>query len=329
MTRTRSKAGEDGFILIVVLSAVLVLSALLFGFAQTTRTSLSKADSFYRTEQAWNGAWGGLQMALAVVRDVNAIAIDPQAAKLLTGENRFSVGDANCSVVITEENGLLNVNRLKGTDGQFDRQRIDQFLRLIDVLNRQEKDVPPIGYGIVPALIDWIDNDNEVTCLTFVQHDNLGAENDYYQTRTPPYTCRNGPIDATDELLWVKGMTPEWLGRLRPYLTCVGDGKIDINAAPRLVLQSLSEQIDAATAEMMVRQRAIKPFQNVTELRDVAGMTDNMTHDLQRLITINPPERFYRVASQGNIEDHRCTIEALLRRNTQAGTVDIIQYREH
>ena len=328
MTQIRLAQRQDGFILIVVLGAVLVLCALLFGFNQTTRTSLAKADSFYRTEQAWNAAWAGLQIAVATIRDVNAVCADPQSAKLTTAENPFTIGDVNCTVVIAEENGLLNVNRLKSTDGQLDRRRIEQFLRLIDVVNRQQKDLSPIGYGIVPAVIDWVDSDDKITCLPFVQRDNTGAENDDYQMDTPPRSCRNGPVDSLEELLWVKGMTPENFGRLRPYLTCVGDGKIDLNAAPKTVLQSLSEQIDAALAETIVQQRKLKPFKSLAELGNVPGMTDNICRDIQSLITVNPAERFYRVRVQGNIQDHRCTMEAQLQRNSQAGTVDILQYRE-
>ena len=326
--RMMARQRQDGFVLLVVLGVVLTLCVLLFGFSRTTRASLGKADSFYRTEQAWNGAWGGLQIAVAVVQDANEAGVDPQYATLFTAENVFSVGDANCSIVIAEENGLLNVNRLSAADGQPDRKRVDQFLRLIDGVNHQQKDAPPIGYGIVPAIIDWVDKDDEVTCLAFVQHDNLGAENDYYQTRTPPYPCRNGPVSALEEILWVKGMTPEGFERLRPLLTCVGDGKIDINAAPKPVVQSLSEQMDAALAEMVVRQRTLKPFKSLAELQSVPGMTDNVCSDIQSLCTVRPQERFYRVTSRGSLQDHRCTMEALLRRNTQAGTVDIIQYRE-
>jgi general secretion pathway protein K len=325
-----------GFILIVVLGAVLVLSALLFSFNQAARTSLGKADRFYRTEQAWNGAWGGLQIARAAVRDVNAVGADPPSARPLARESTFAVGDANCAVTMAEENGLLNVNRLQGAEGQLDRKHIGQFLRLIDVLNRRHKDLPagrqdlpPIGYGLVPAVIDWIDSDQEVTSLPFVQRDNLGAENDHYQTLTPPYPCRNRPVDAVAELSGVKGMTPEAFRRLRPFLTCLGDGKIDLNAAPPPILESLSEQIDPALAERIVRQRKLKPFRTVADLRRVPGMTDNVCRDLQSRITLTPAERFYRVTSQGRLQDHKCTIEAILRRNTQAGTVDIIQYHEH
>jgi len=328
MTQTGPTRRQHGFILLVVLGVVLVLCALLFGFSQTTRTSLAKADSFYRTEQAWNAAWGGLQIALATIRDVNAVATDPPSARLLTSENTFAVGDANCVVAVTEENGLLNVNRLKGADGRLDRRHIDQFLRLIDVVNHEQKDLPPIGYGIVPAVIDWVDSDDEITCLPFVQQDNTGAENTDYQGSTPSRSCRNGPVDSVDELLGVKGMTPESFRRLRPYLTCGGDGKIDINAAPKTILQSLSEQMDAPLAEMIVQQRKLGPFKTLAELGRIPGMTDNICREIQSLITVNPAERFYRIRARGNSRDYQCTIEAELRRNTQAGTVDILQYRE-
>jgi len=328
MTQTGLGQKPNGFILIVVLGVVLVLCALLFGFSESMRTSLAKADTFYRTEQAWNAAWGGLQVAIAAIRDVNAVSAPPQSAKMLTSETTFAIDDVNCTVAITEDNGLLNVNRLKDADGQPDRKRIEQFLRLIDVVNRQQKDLPPIVYGIVPAVIDWVDADDEITCLPFVQRDNTGAENDDYQGATPRRSCRNGPMDSLDELLWVKGMTAEGLHRLRPYLTCVGDDKIDINAAPTAVVQSLSEQIDSALAEMIVRQRTLKPFRTLAELGGVPGMTDNICRDIQNLITVSPAERFYRVQSRGDTQNHRCVMEAELRRNTQAGTVDILQYRE-
>lgn len=328
MTHGTAKGKPEGFILLVVLGAVLVLSAMLFGFAQTTRTRLAKAEGFHRTEQARQGAWGAIQIAAALIRDVNDFWADPQTAKLLSRETTFTVGDANCCLTLTAENGLLNVNSLKGANDQIDRRRIDQFLRLIDILNRQQKDLPPMGYGIVPALLDWIDSDSDVTHLTFVQQENTGAENDYYQTRTPAYACRNGPMDSVEELLQVKGVTPETFARLRPYLTCVGDGKIDLNAAPKIILQSLSEQMDATLAEMIVRQRAVTPFKSLADLRSVPGMTESVSRDIQNLVTIRPTKSFYRVRARGEAQEYRATLEALLQKNPQAATVDIIQYRE-
>jgi general secretion pathway protein K len=328
MTHAAAKGKPEGFILLVVLGAVLALSAMLFGFARTTRTRLAAAESFHRTEQARQGAWGAIQIAAALVRDVNDFWADPQTARLLSRETTFPVGDANCCLTLTAEDGLLNVNSLKGADDQIDRRRIDQLLRLIDILNRQQRELPPISYGIVPALLDWIDSDDDVTYLAFVQQDNTGAENDYYQTCTPAYACRNGPLESLEELLQVKGMTPETFARLRPYLTCVGDGKIDLNAAPKIILQSLSEQMDVTLAEMIVRQRAITPFKSLADLRSIPGMTENVARDIQNLATVRPTESFYRVRARGEAQDYRATLEALLQKNPQTATVNIVQYRE-
>jgi general secretion pathway protein K len=180
----------------------------------------------------------------------------------------------------------------------------------------------------VPALIDWTDKDDEVTCLTFVQQDNLGAERDYYERRDPPRTCKNAPLDVVEEILGIKGITPENFQRLRPYLTCLGDGKVNINAAPKLVLQSLSEQIDEAIAQMILAQRQRKPFGTIGELRNVPGMTDNIYQAIKDRITVSPSERYYRVTSQAKAAERKCTLEAVLRRNMQAGNVDISEYRE-
>lgn len=319
---------SSGFVLIVVLGAILVLSALLFGFNQAARTDISVADGFYRTEQVRAAAWAGLNLAIATIRDTQDIQMDPRYAELLTGENEFIVDDANCSVTIAEENGLLNVNTLKTAEGQLDRRRIEQFLRLIDLLNHQPGDSARIGYGVVPCIIDWTDRDNEVTHLDFVKNEGLGAEEGYYQTCAPPYPCRNGPIETIDELVWIKGMTAESFNRLRGLLTCRGDGKININAAPKLVIESLSEQIDGALAQMVVNQRRVRPFRSPAELRNVPGMTDNIFRSIKDMVAVNPTERYYRVLSRASMSQRRCTIEALLRRNTQAGNVDIILYRE-
>ncbi|MBN2133404.1 MAG: type II secretion system minor pseudopilin GspK [Sedimentisphaerales bacterium] len=319
---------RGGFVLIVVLATVLLLSTLLFGFSLTARRKLEAADSFYRTEQAWSCARAGLHIALATIAEANDLYTDPRLTKLTTGENTFDVADGSCSITIAEENGLLNVNSLKDKDGRLRRARIDQLLRLIDRLNRREKTAERIDYGIVAALIDWIDADDEVTSLPFVEHDNRGAEDAYYQTCEPPYHCRNAPVDILDEMRWVKGMTPEALSRLGGALTTLGDDKTNINAAPPLVLQCLSEEMAPALVEMIVNRRTRRPFQSIAELRDVPGMTDNIYQSIKDNITVDPKDRWFRVVAQGDSGGRNTRIEAIVRRNTRAQNVDIVVYRE-
>ena len=128
---------SHGFVLVVVLGMIMMLAVLLFGFNWRSRTHLNVADAFRKSEQARNCALAGLNIALAAVRGHHDICTDSRYADLLTGRNSFAVGRGTCSIAVVEENGKLNVNLLKDKDGQLSRMRVDQFLQLIDVLNRR------------------------------------------------------------------------------------------------------------------------------------------------------------------------------------------------
>jgi general secretion pathway protein K len=202
------------------------------------------------------------------------------------------------------------------------------MLRLIDSLNQQQCLNSPISYSLVPAIIDWIDSDDEVTCLSFVTHNNLGVESDYYSNLDPPYYCKNRPLDVIDEILLVKAMTPQILDLMRDYLTVYGNGKTNINCAPKPVIQSLSEKMDPALAQMIVDRRQIKSFENIAELRHVPGMTNDTYSAISKIITVNPEEIYYSVTSQGDCDGLRCTIVAMLTRNPTTKSVDVILYKE-
>ena len=319
---------RNGFVLIVVLGMIMLLAALLFAFHRTTLASLAVAEGFHQSERALNGARAGLSVAIAAIADTNDVTADPRYTALRTGEEELPIADGTVQVTVTEESGRLNVNALKDKNGQLNRRLIDQLLRVIDLLNRNKDAAGRIGYGVVAAIIDWIDSDDEVTLLPFVDSDGRGAESEYYQGLAPPYRCKNGPLDTIEELQWVKGVTPEALAALRDLLTTTGSGKININAAPPLVIESLCEHMDATLARMIVQRRGTKPFRTVADLRDVPGMTDNIYMALKDAIEVQPENPCYRVVSRGRVENRTCEIEALVQRNTEAGNVDILLYRQ-
>ncbi len=319
---------RNGFILVVVLGMVMLLSALLFAFHRTTRGSLEMAEGFRRSERAMHSARAGLSVAIAAIAEANDVTNDHRFADLQTGKEVFSVNDGTCTVTITEESGRINVNTLKDQNGQLNRKRIDQLLRLIDLLNRRKDAGGRIGYGVVAAIIDWVDSDDEVTLLPFVNATGQGVESSYYETLRPPYRCKNGPMDTIEELQGVKGITPAAFAALRDLLTTTGSGRINVNAAPQLVIESLCEQMDSALARMIVQRRDFKPFETTAELRQVPGMTDNVYLAIQGMIEVRPSDSYYRVHATGQSEDRTFAIEALLHRNTRTGNVDIILYRE-
>lgn len=63
--------------------------------------------------------------------------------------------------------------------------------------------LPGMTEEISDAILDWMDADDEPRPY--------GAEYDYYQQLTPPYQPANGPLISIEQLLLVRGVTPQLL----------------------------------------------------------------------------------------------------------------------
>jgi general secretion pathway protein K len=328
MRPKKIKTERGGFVLVVVLCMVIMMSVLLLGFNYESRTNLSSVDDFRKAQEALNCSKAGLNIAIAAVRDTPDIHNEKSLLNLFSGEETFAVDQGDCSIIISEESGKLNVNHLKDVNGNLNRTRVEQVLRLIDLLNQRQAGRFDIGYGIVPAIIDWTDGDDEIECLDFIKNDNLGAESSYYSQLKRPYKCRNKPLETTEELLLVKGITSAIFDRIREYLTVYGEGKINVNCAAKLVLESLSENMDPTLAQLIIERRRFKPFESITELRDIPGMTDGLYRAINKVATVEPTDQYYHVTSRGEVGSLDRTATAILRRNTETKSVDMILYKE-
>jgi len=328
MKLKRAKTKQKGFIVIVVLCMIICLSVLLLGFNYQSRNNLRAVGDFQKSAQALNCAKAGLNIAIAAIKDSEDIPIYKRSLDLLSDENTFDIDDGKCSITVAEENCKLNVNLLKDKNGQPNRTRIDQLLRLIDLLNTEGTGHSHIGYGLVPSIIDWTDSDDQVTHLPFIKYENSGAESAYYGNFETPYSCRNAPLEVTEELLLVKGITQDVFECMHDYITVYGNGKVNINRASKLVIESLSEKMDAVLARMIIDRRRIKPFNSIMELRDVPGMTDNIFNAIRKTATVSSTSQYYHVTSRGSVGHRNCTIVAILRKNMKTGNVEVVLYKE-
>jgi len=322
------KTKENGFVIVVVLCMVMLLTILVVGFNQRARIALKDADRMEKSARTLNCARAGLNLAIAMIRDNNDPAASGSLRNLSATDLEFDVEDGTCRLNLTAESGKFNVNLLRDKDGRLNRTKIDQMLRLIDRINQTQTDGTQIGYGLVPAIIDWIDTDSHVTTLPFIKGENRGAESDYYQTLDTPYRCKNTPIDATEELLLIKAITPEIFERIRHYVTAYGDGKININVAPARVIESLSEDMNPVLARIIIERRQFRPFESITELRNIAGMTESIYQDIAGTAVVRAAQPYYRVICQANVADVSRKITAILRKNSKAGTIDVVWYTE-
>jgi len=63
--------------------------------------------------------------------------------------------------------------------------------------------LPGMTEDVADAILDWLDPDDTPR--------EAGAEVDYYSGLSPPYAPKNGPVDTVEELLLVRGVTPQLL----------------------------------------------------------------------------------------------------------------------
>jgi type II secretory pathway component PulK len=63
--------------------------------------------------------------------------------------------------------------------------------------------LPGMTEDVADAILDWLDADDEPR--------EYGCEIEYYSGLTPPYKPKNGPLETVEELLLVRGVTPQLL----------------------------------------------------------------------------------------------------------------------
>lgn len=312
----------------LVLCTIIMLGALLFAFNAESRDSLSAAEDLRNGVHALNCAETGLNIAIAALKHADGVRSNGALRDLLDGREDIELREGTCSITVAEQSSKLNLNLLKTKQGRLDRARIDQLLRLIDLLNRSDFEAPAISYGIVPAIIDWIDSDEEVTVLPFVRNADSGAESSYYSSLERPYRAGNAPLNTTEELLLIRGITPDVFERIVDYVTVKGEGKIDINSASKILIESISEKIDSALAQMIVNRRLRKPFSHLGELQEIPGMTESAYLAIRRAATVRPEAAHYKVTSRGNSAGREHTIVATVRRDPDTSKLDIVLYDE-
>jgi DNA uptake protein ComE-like DNA-binding protein len=133
---------------------------------------------------------------------------------------------------VMDECGRINLNALMQLDSSG-KVAHDMLMTL-----------PNMTEDIANSILDWIDPDDDPRPN--------GAENDYYESLTPPYRCKNGPLDTLEELLLVKGVTPQLLfgndlnrnGVLDPEEDD-GSGTLDLGWAAYLTVYSRELNVDS------------------------------------------------------------------------------------
>src|SRR5262249_12543156 len=106
--------------------------------------------------------------------------------------------------------------------------------------------LPNMTDDVANSILDWIDSRS-------TQPRSTGAKDLYYSSLSPAYHCKNGPLDSLEELLLVKGMTPQLLfgnDRNRNFLLDPeendGSGQVDRGWSAFLTIYSRELNVDSS-----------------------------------------------------------------------------------
>lgn len=157
------------------------------------------------------------------------IPTDPKSAGSLKG---IPIGQGVFSFEIVDE--ARKINLLKASAATLER-----FIREVGRADAKT------AHTVANSLLDWQDADSGTL--------EGGAENVYYRLLKDPYDVPNRKLEVIEEILWVKGVTPDLFRKIRDFVTIWGDGKININTASREVL--LSVGCTASLAEKIIAFR--------------------------------------------------------------------------
>jgi general secretion pathway protein K len=291
---------ESGFALILTLVITALMVAVVVEMIHQVYVDTSLSRSFRDGQQASilaeSGATGAAKLLqLGLSQQGYSSLSDQWATPLKLDDEAGSI-----QITISEESGKINVNALVQQIGDYEPFTQGVLQRLGTRLKLTE--------DITPAIADWIDSND--------QPRSGGAESSYYRTLKPPYSARNGKVQTLTELSLVKGISPELVGKLQPFVTIYSDvmaspvPTVNINTAPLEIVAALDKGIDDRMAERIVAERRIQPFKSIGELSRVPGL-DTIATGLGGRITVKG--NLFRITSMAKVKDSGRTVESVVR----------------
>jgi type II secretory pathway component PulK len=199
-----------GVALLVVLWLMAALTLLLYSFLAQMQVEYSLSGGYGDEKKAEQLAWSAIDYACVSADNNTQPWHGPSDTAWYHNPDRFyevELGDGAFSLM----------HPTYDDDGKLRWGLEDEASKLS--LNVATKEMlmklPRMTEEIADSIIDWRDADSNPGPS--------GAENSFYQALNPAYNCKNAPFETIEELLYVRGVTPQVLYGLDQNL----NGRID------------------------------------------------------------------------------------------------------
>jgi type II secretory pathway component PulK len=210
------------------------------------------------------------------------------------------------AIAVSDLGAKVNINTV-------DEGELQQFLLAsgIDAL---------VADALSQAMMDWRDADD------FRRF--RGAERGDYERASARELPRDGPFESTDELRFVRGMTPAIRATIGPKITVFGSGQVNVNKASEAVLLSVRGIGPLAAAAIVGMQRSHRRIDGLRQLLDLLPASSRATleQDATGVGRLTFDTHEIEVRSTGRIAGSpvRVTETAII---TRAGGAPLITWR--
>jgi general secretion pathway protein K len=256
---------EDGVALLIVLWVITILMVLVMSFSLLTRTEANSTVFFRDGVQKKFFAEAALERAIMEINHRQtyknqAVVLEGNEVVRIDGRAyNGSIGTGRYVFRLFNESGKINLNTLSTRSGLI----LNNLLVNLGI-------VKETADTIVDSILDWIDTD-DLRRLN-------GAESDYYQSLPNPYKAKNARLDTIEELLLIKGMSPDILfgtkeqkGLIHFVTIYSSTRSLNINTAPREVLMALPG-ITEDVVNRIIELRESVEFKSVQEIQAIPGI---------------------------------------------------------
>ena len=261
---------------VALITVILIISILVAASLELNRSSRSDVSAAFNISEglqlnyiAKSGFYAAAALLVDAKQDYETLRDDWAQTEVVSARSKNYFDHGHFLVKIDDEKGKIPVNKL--VNGSVVDENIKEILlRLLKLPEFKLEDSR--AEEIVDAMIDWMDDNEEIT--------GKGAESSYYASLNPSYTAKNAQLDCIEELLMIKGITSELFSGtaekpgLGQYLTIYGTGAISINTAPKMVLRALAPDISVEMADKMdeYRKQSGTDLSSAEWYKKVSGM---------------------------------------------------------
>ncbi|MCX5687605.1 MAG: type II secretion system protein GspK [Candidatus Omnitrophica bacterium] len=321
---------KNGSILILTVWVLSFLTIFAIGIGSVVSSQLNLASYFKDRLTMYYLAKAGIERAIVELIMDKSKTYDTLNEDLTNNESFFKeipldMGYFSVSYHLKDKAGVDEV--FYGAEDETSKININYAP--VGALTSLLKTIGEIDEGgatdIANAIIDWRDEDIAVSPR--------GAEDDYYKSLSLPYKCKNGKFQILEELLLVKGMTPELFSKIKDLITVYGEGKTNINTASFSIFLALGLSNDFAERMIKFRQASDEKdgtiddniFKSVEDMRNIGPLFTEESLALNRLISYDictVKSDVFRITSSGVLKKDEGrelsrTITCVLRRKDE------------